>query len=382
MITGPVRVSVVSDIHLGHRRNEAKFIIKNLDAHISNDAHMATIDLLILAGDVFDDLLAFNSEHVPHIKAWVARTLRLCHKYGVILRILEGTKSHDRQQSMIFEAINEIHERNSGSHIDLKWVRDVSVEVIEKFNLSVLYIPDEWKHDTADTLDDARAAIAGAGLQKVDLAIMHGQFRYQLPPVAAKDSACHNEQAYMDLVNYLIFIGHIHIHSRWETIVAQGSFDRISHGEEGAKGFVRAILHPDGTHEVKFIENIGARKFITVNCPYLEVEENLKLIDRAVEYLPSSSFVRIQSEYGNAILSNMDVLKSRWPLLLWTTPKADGKGATENELAVISAMDVYVPIVIDRHNLKSLMIPRLEKLGLEPEIMGICLDAVSEMQEL
>lgn len=382
MILKPVRMSTTSDIHLGHRRTEAEFIIKNLNAHITNDAHMSSIDFLVLAGDVFDDLLAFNSVHVPHIKAWVARLLRLCHKYNVVLRVLEGTKSHDRQQSMIFEAINDIHERNSGQKVDLKWVREVCVEHIERFGMDVLYVPDEWKHDTADTLDDVRAAIAAAGLDQVDVAIMHGQFRYQLPPVAAKDSACHNEQAYMDLVRYLIFIGHIHIHTRWEKIVAQGSFDRISHGEPGPKGFVTAVLYPDGNHEVTFIENTGARKFVTVNCPYAEVEENLKIIDREVEYLPASSYVRIVSEYGNAILSNMDVLKSRWPLLLWTTPKAEGKGKEENELAVLSAMDVYVPIVIDRHNLKDLMTPRLQRLGLDPEIMSICLDAVSEMQEL
>lgn len=376
----PLRLSVTSDIHLGHRRNEAAFIIKNLNAHITNDAHLSQIDLLVLAGDIFDDLLPLNSDDVPHIKAWIAHTLRLCHKYGVTVRVLEGTPSHDRAQSMLFPAINEIHEHNAAMGVDLKWVRELCVERIEKFGVDILYIPDEWSHSTPETLAQAQAALEAAGLEQVDIAIMHGQFRYQMP-MQVKDDACHNEAAYMAMVRYLIFIGHIHIHSRYEKIVAQGSFDRISHGEEGPKGFVTATLHPDGASEVTFVENTGARRFVTVNCYHAEVEENLKLIDREVENLPAASFVRVKSGYGNAILTNMDALRSRWPLLVWTPPKTDQADGS-NDMMVVETSDIYVPIRIDRHNLKDLVLPRLSKLSLDDEILRRCVANLTEMQQL
>ena len=91
-----LRVGVASDIHLGHARNKAEFIIANLNHCFSNDAYFSTVDLVVLAGDVFDNGMPLSSEDVSHIDMWVAKLLRLCHKHKVMLRVLEGTPSHDR----------------------------------------------------------------------------------------------------------------------------------------------------------------------------------------------------------------------------------------------------------------------------------------------
>lgn len=380
MLNRPIRFSVISDIHLGHRRNSAQAIIKNLNAHFSNDKHISKLDVIFLAGDVFDDLLKHNSDDVPFIDAWVAKFLRLCHKYKVIVRVLEGTPSHDRAQSQTFITINEIHERNSGSHIDLKWVRELSIEHIDAFDIDVLYVPDEWRHSTQETLDEVHALMAEKELVQVDFSIMHGMFNYQMPS-NIKNLPKHDEHAYMALTRHLIFIGHVHTHTRFESIIAQGSFDRLAMGEEGPKGFVTAVVQPNGDNEVTFIENVNACRFVTIDCSLEDVEENIKRIDAVAQDLPGGSFVRLKSGYGNPILSNMTALKARWPTLVWTDPKVDEKDDTQT--IVMSANDdLYVPITIDRHNLKDLVLPRLNKLGLSDRVLARCAEKLSEMQQL
>lgn len=376
----PLRVACVSDIHLGHRKNHTQDIIRNLNKHLSCDALLSKIDLLFIAGDVFDDLLPLNSEDVPHIKAWIARLLRLCKKYDVVVRVLEGTPSHDREQSMLFPAINQIHEHNSKSHVDLRWVQGLEVEYLEKFDIHVLYIQDEYRHDTGETLAEAKAAIAAKGLHQVDFAVMHGMFTYQVPP-AAKNLPLHNEAEYLALVKHLIFIGHVHTHTRFERIIAQGSFDRIAHGEEGAKGFVTATIEIDGTHEVVFVENHTACKFVTVDCNYDETVQNILRIDEVAEKLPSGSHVRIRANYGNPILADLDVVRRRWPLLNFIN-KAEDKEDVGNVIMVPDAKPTYVSIAIDRHNLSALLAPRLAHLGLSSETLDRCMANISEMQLL
>lgn len=376
----PLRVASISDIHLGHRKNRAVDIIRNLNKHFSCDAVFSKLDFLIIAGDVFDDLLALNSEDVPHIKAWIARVLRLCKKYNIVVRVLEGTPSHDREQSMLFPAINQIHEHNSQSQADLRWVQGLEVEYIEKFDIHVLYIQDEYRHDTAETLAEAKEAIAARGLSQVDFAVMHGMFTYQVPP-AAKNLPLHNEAEYLALVKHLIFIGHVHTHTRFERIIAQGSYDRIAHGEEGPKGFVMAVIEEDGTHEVTFVENESACKFITVDCNYEDAVQNLLRIDEVVEKLPNGSHVRIRANYGNPILADLDVVRRRWPLVNFTN-KTEDKEDVGNVILVPDAKPTYIAINIDRHNLSALLAPRLSTLGLGDAVFDRCMANIQEMQLL
>lgn len=381
MLSRTLRVSCVSDIHLGNRNNKTRYIIANLDKYFSNDEHLSKVDLILLAGDVFDDLLSLSGGDVQYIYAWVARLLRICARHNVMVRVLEGTPSHDRGQSECFTVVNDIHEKNNGKRVNLKHVKELSIEHIEEFDLDVLYVPDEWCHTTEATLEQVRDLLAEKNLDKVDIACMHGQFSYQLP-AHIPGIPRHDENAYMDLVRHLIYIGHIHVHSRNDKIIAQGSFDRISHGEEGPKGFVTSLIHPDGSNETTFVVNETARKYITVTCPYEDVEENLKVIDRAVEDLPEESFVRIEAHYANAILTNLNTLRSRWPLLIWSSIARDKDEKKNSQITLIQEESLYVPIHIDRHNLSQLVMPRLKTAGIADDILQRCAANLLEMQKV
>ncbi len=366
----PLRISSISDVHLGNKRNETKFILDNLDRHFSNDEHLSKVDMIIIGGDFFDDLLTYPSVDSGLIDVWISKFLNKCFKYDILVRILEGTPSHDRQQSVRFKIINSVHCEVSKTNVDLEYVKVLSIEHIEKFDIDILYIPDEWNHDTADTLIEVKDLLKSKNIEKVDFAFVHGCFDYQMGSVI-KDNIKHNSQEYLSIVKGLIFVGHIHQNSQLDRIHSNGSFDRLAHGEEENKGFLYAIINPDYSYEMTFIENYTARKFITIKCPYEDTELNLKRIDKRVKGLLSESFIRIESKYNNPIINNLDVIKKRWPLFHWSVLPKDKDN--DQEINVFSQDTIYSPIVIDKDTITELVINRIDKLNVSADVMNRCL---------
>lgn len=366
----PLRISSISDIHCGNKRNDTRFILENLNKHFSNDEHLSKVDMIIIGGDFFDDLLTYPSIDSGLIDIWISKFLKKCHHYNILVRILEGTPSHDRQQSERFRIINSVHCEVSNSNVDLEYVKILSIEHIDRFDIDVLYVPDEWNHDTADTLIEVKDLLKSKNIYKVDFAFVHGCFDYQLANII-KDNIKHNSNEYLAIVKGLIFVGHIHQNSKLDRIHANGSFDRLAHGEEEIKGFLYAIINPDYSYQITFIENYTARTFITIKCPYEDTEQNLKRIDKRVKSLRSGSFIRIESKYNNPIISNLDIVKRRWPLFNWSILPKDKD--TNEEVNVFSQDIIYTPIVINKDTIVSLVIDRVGKLNVSPDIMDRCL---------
>lgn len=344
------KVACISDIHLGHKRNRVGAMVDALKKAFPDNAETADLDVIFLAGDVFDRLLDLPNDCVTEIDLWIAHLIKVCSKHDIALRILEGTPSHDWKQSVRFEIVQEL----LGCPIDMQYVRTLHVEYMDKLGIHVLYVPDEWDTSTDKTLHQVKELIKAKGIDKVDYAIMHGNFTYQLP-AAAKSAPRHDERSYLNLVRHLIFIGHVHVYSNFERIYAQGSFDRLSHGEEGPKGHLRADVEKDGTYRVTFIENKAARKYITLKCADLSLEDFLEVVKKAVSKLPEDSCVRIEGESTHPIMSDMNSLVRMYPLIVWSKLVKDKE---EEALEIISEEQDYVPITIDRDNVMSLLFSR------------------------
>lgn len=360
-----LRIASISDIHLNHRRTKTEFIIQNLNTYFSNDEFLSQVDLLVFVGDVFDDLISMSNEDVSLIQSWIAKCLRLCARYNVCVRVLEGTPSHDRNQSNTFVTINEIHAKNGASEVDLKYVKTLSIEHITRFGIDVLYVPDEWNHDTADTLVEVKTLLKTKGLTQVDYTFLHGCFNYQIPEIT-KQNIKHNEPDYLALTKHLIFVGHVHKHSRFERIYSNGSFDRLAQNEEEAKGFLYAIV--DGSdYTVKFIVNKTAKRYVSIKSYHDDLADSLKMIDKKVANLPNGSYVRVETSYLNPISGGVDTLKVRWPLFNWSVEIKE-KGNTEKITSLVDDV-VYTPIIINKETLYNLVIDRLAPFNLHPEIL-------------
>ena len=363
-----IRLAVVSDIHLGNKRTKTEFVIANLDKYLSNDTFLSSIDLLFIAGDVYDELLNAASDEVAMIDQWIGRLLRKCHRYGVTVRVLAGTPSHDRGQSRRFETINELNHRSGKRMAKLRYVDVLEIEYLQEYDMHVLYVPDEWSNSTQDTLDQVRALLAKKQLKSVDIAIMHGNFQYQLP-AGIGHIPMHDEEAYSEIVSRLIFIGHIHVTSCYGKIYAQGSFDRSAHNEEEAKGFMKAVLSKDA-YTVQFIENKDAARYLTIRCENSDVATCLMEIAEQVSDVKPGANMRIDAHFSNPIHSNLSVVKERWPEYQWTSVVRGTIKKIHEQL--IDHKAIYVPVVLDRLTLHTAMADRLTQRGYTSTVVQDC----------
>jgi len=369
-----IKFASLSDIHLGHDRNNTEFIISNLRKALPDNAETASLDFIFLVGDVFDGLLNRADDDCMPIDMWIMDLLWLCKKHDIKLRVLEGTRSHDWKQSACFTTLND------GAKIgcDLQYVDKLSIVYEPDFDINILYVPDEWEPNPDDTYAQVLELMKAKGIDKVDFAFMHGQFEYQLPPVVKAPK--HSSEGYLKIVKYLIFIGHVHIHSVLDRIYAQGSFDRLSHGEEHAKGHIRATVHPDGDYEALFVENKDARKFITIECVGMDLDETLDEIQTKIKDLPVDSFVRVSCLEGNPLLENMHELALRWPLYTWSKIKRELKEDTaEIEDNELSQLD-FIPITITPDNIVKLVTDRVRQRGVSLEILEMVERTVTELR--
>jgi DNA repair exonuclease SbcCD nuclease subunit len=355
--TKQLRIASISDIHLGHKNNPTEEIIANLRLAFPDNAQTAELDFIFIVGDVFDGLLNMSDPVVWEIKAWVYSFLRIAKKHDIAVRIVKGTPSHDWDQSLIFQNVNTL--ANIGA--DLKYFSDLHIEHEQAHDITCLFVPDECEATTEKTLSRVKQLLKEKGLDKVDYALMHGQFEYQLPSHVKAQK--HDSSEYLSLVRHLIFIGHVHKPSHYERIIAQGSFDRLKHNEEEAKGHYRVVVIGD-EYECTFVENKGAKIFKTIDCTGTSIAELLERVHGIVKDAKEGSYFRIEARYDHPIFANMLILELRYPLFHWSKLSQEDE-ATKAELIEAEEEDTFVPLVINEMSVLELMRERLSTLGLE-----------------
>lgn len=375
MIFSSLKIASISDVHLGNPRNEAQFIIDNLYRAFPRNADTASLDVLVIAGDFYDRLLTLPQEESHQIDKVIIYLLRLCKDYDIELWIVRGTNSHDRDQTLRFVLLNELYSIGANlvyrDYLDIVWM--------PKFGINVLFVPDEWNGNDPDkTLEQVYQEMKIREISKVDFAVMHGQFEYQLPPVVKAPK--HNSQAYLAIVKYLIFIGHVHIFTTNERIIAQGSFDRIAHNEEGPKGHVRAIVRAEDDFEIEFVENTGARIFKTVNCHDYDLKTCEELILEAARQIPEYSFLRVRADKGNPILQAEKHYTDNNPLLHWAfEPNKDSEKAIQKQIELQKA-EIYTPILITHENIVDLVEDKLAARGVSQDVFQRAMIRLKELR--
>lgn len=357
----------LSDVHLGHPKCPTVHILESLGILIPDTAETGKIDILTIAGDLFDRLLTLPEEEVKAINRWIRRLLWICQKYNIVLRVLEGTPSHDRMQSAIISELLD----TAGYTVDYQYVTTLSIERIERLGIDVLYVPDEWRRDPMDTYREAQALMAERGITQVDFAVMHGAFEYQLPEVARKNHPTHDSALWMAMVRYVIWIGHIHKFSQYgplgekedqgPIIVAHGSTDRLSHNEEEPKGMVKALITPQETR-ITFVENRNAMIFRTLDVAGMEMAQVVEVIEKQTS-LPNGSHLRLSGIPGDPALAGIREIMRQYPQFHFT-PHSKKVKDEETEVAPAHHRR-YVPRQITRGNLPELVVDWLKRKRVE-----------------
>lgn len=368
----PFRLAVFSDIHLGHPRVRTEFILGNLARFWHNPEWLKTVDLIVIAGDLFDRLIYMNQGFVPAIDIFFKAFFQFAKVHDVDIIILEGTPSHDRGQG---KRLIDLNTSISQVNANVTYIDTLSIYHDVRRDLHYLFVPDEWHHDTNETWRQVEELLRARKLTQVDFAFMHGNFEYQLPAIAKAPK--HNEQNYLRIVRYGIYIGHIHIHSNFDRIYAQGSFDRTAHGEEADKGFYYVVLK-DEQFTSTFMVNEHARKFITIDCRGLEIQDALDYIDKRVKDLPDGSHVMLYV-YESSALNKTSYIASFYPTLIWKT-KTERSLQTGTIETLERDLD-YVPIYITDETISDLVKEAFKSQGIESEVTDVALKELELIKE-
>ncbi len=304
---------VLSDVHLGHPRNKTTNIINNLIAYFNNfsdRSDLAKLDILFIAGDLLDRLIDAGSDDLYEILIFAQALVNFCKRNRIRLRILEGTPSHDRRQSRLITSIASV--MNNGA--DVKWISTVLIEKIEELDLSILYVPDEFTSSTEITKEIVKDVLKQNNLNQVDIAIMHGMFKYQMANIPGKHDV-HDEDFYLSIVKHFINIGHIHTFSTFLRIIAQGSFDRLTQNEEEKKGAVKVTIRDDKKDYYEFIPNNNAKVFKTITLQSNDVDDALRQIQIEMKKVPDDSYIRIRGPKLHPLFNSFGELKRHYPFI-------------------------------------------------------------------
>ena len=356
---------VISDIHLGHDKTPSEHISKNLSKYVLNPSN-SDLDVIFIAGDLFDKLLDLNNYSVNSILQFIHELLNYCSKNNILLRILEGTPSHDWQQSKLIIKINELLEKP----VDVKYFCALDIEYIPRIQKCVLYIPDEWSHDHTAIERQIQDKLKDNNISTVDIAILHGQFTYQLKS-GMSNHFHYKEDYFLSIVKGFIHIGHYHTHTNFSRIIANGSFDRLAHGEEEDKGYVKVV---DSTWS--FITNQNSYIYKTINVtPKVDIQS----LDKKIYKLPKYSYVRLVIPDDHPLYHQVDQLKVRYSD--YHIKKTTKKDISEdnNVTYIISDTPLITPTeYINESNIFSILKDRVLTTIQDNSIKDIALEYISK----
>lgn len=345
-----------SDHHTLHNKTPTTHILNNMtDFHMVSN-NLANQDLVMFGGDLLDRLVDNANPEFVKVLDWMDNFLTECEKYGVVVRFLEGTSSHDWGQQKHIR-------HNLLPKLNSKYIDQITVEVIEELNgLSILYVPDNLSgtYSPDQIWELALEELAKHDMVKVDIVAMHGGFTVQLPKPAWRHA--HLLERWKTIVKYCIFAGHIHTPYQDSVLKTGGSFDRTRHGEEHPKGALVAKL--DQTKEeidVRFWENKNALPYCTLQLdPELSIEETIKLIYGYIKNkrFPPHSQIKFSGGLGHVINPIVNTLTSEYPLLGFSAENIN----KEDQLVDEDMYDnkVYEGVSINKENIHKTLFPEVE----------------------
>lgn len=249
----------IGDIHFGI--SNTSHLYMELSEIIPKTIIEKEIKIVFISGDYFEKELV--GSHKYYATKFFAELAAVCNEYGVILRMIKGTKSHDQHQLLGFFGST----KTLLPDLDFKII-DV-VEEEELLGLKILYIPEEELLDQIEHYAPFRAKkyniIAGHGTWDF---VNKAEFRLGNNALDKLASPIHLVEEWLpSLENGFCVFGHIHSGQKHENkFFYTSSFSRWKYGEEEPKGFlVSTIDNETFEYEVTFIENTLAPKYNTAS---------------------------------------------------------------------------------------------------------------------
>lgn len=347
-----------ADWHLGHPRVKTQDTSDNIREFLF--PRIPDVKLLVIAGDIFDGRISFNSPDTSVIIDLFVDLLKLCYTNNVVVRIVRGTYSHDILQNNV---VTKLYGK-LGLQIDFRVINDLSVESIESLGITLLFIPDNLPFkDKRALLRSAADIMTASDITQVDYVVMHGEF--DILNYGNLGRNIYTLSDFDKICKYLVLSGHIHKPQRAGKLIYSGSINRLAHNEEEAKGYW--IVQETSA---EFVENTDSTLFLTFD--YTKIST---LKEALVKY--SEDILQFGSKHGYFRIV-IDDIHIRQALLLHHLPlypniRLTFKASKRKETSQKYLDDKIKEITEIREVPTSKNISSIVAQYLETE-MGVCMD--------
>lgn len=284
-----MKIVVLADLHIG--AVPANILRDELEIFFNYLTEVEP-EMIVIAGDMLDKKISFNSEDSKLALQFVERLT----SYESIIRIIRGTRNHDLNQ------LNNFIHLEERLDLDFRIINRVTEEQIglHKF----LYVPEEYIENQHDYYKQYL-------LTEYSMVFGHGTFAHVGFVSHSQATEKNMKEAPVFTTDFFkankICFGHIHNPSVYKNIYYTGSYSRWHFGEEEAKGFRMFDLE---TNKDYFIENTKARTFVTVDVNKImhdtkhTIEEKINLINN---YKNKKDIDNLRIKFNNT--SDTDVLQ-------------------------------------------------------------------------
>jgi len=362
-----IRKIIISDLHYG--KKSSNNIHLKLEVFLLNIIDPKNVDYFIIAGDVYDKLLSLNSIATLESLRWLITLGKFCIRWGIKLRILEGTPSHDRKQISVFDLIC----KEALSELDFIYVTELCV--ILESDHTCLYIPDEINHSTRETMGEIYELLEEYGLTSFDSCVMHGGFKHNIK--FGSEDELFNEDEMMSIVRGIIVCGHIHTHQIYDRIITIGSFERLGFGENSPKGGLEVIeiLNSKEKH-IHFLENKMANIFDDIMVTTENIDELISMfIKYTIEHkIGDGANFRLKFSSNNPLLFS-NIMVDNFPNYNFTM---FDMGDEEEETIDDKEDDFIIINNITSANIESLLHDKLTIRGLDNNEIKNILDILKD----
>ena len=158
--------------------------------------------------------------------------------------------------------------------------------------------------------------------------------------------------------------------SIYESIYAAGSFERLSHGEEGRKGHIVSI-----GKEVRFIENKNAKIYKALNCRGKNREELTNYLIKHINKYPKDSYIAIKALRNDVAFEGFETIKRQYPDYHLKLVDLSQKEKPSHELVV--SKPVIQTVALGKDNLETLLYDRI--YAKDPSRASRCRGMLREM---
>ena len=280
MKNGKLVTATIADIHIGKKSAERlrKELEEGFLKYIEDEKDH--LDLVTIAGDYFDRIIRFNEPAGVLALDTLDRIIETAKNGHFLVRIIQGTKSHDNNQLDVFNSYEETYPDI------LKIITKVTKETInlKGHELKVLYLPEEYPTDPdsyyKDYFSDHYDLIYGHGMTDI-VGFSFSDWKDEGENISF-GTPVHNTDKLLDLSSGPVMFGHIHNKKSYkDKFYYTGSYSRYAFDSQEPKGWLVSEINPDDTSDytVEFKENKLAPTYGIIEVDTLPLEEGTDLLE-------------------------------------------------------------------------------------------------------